>query len=133
MSRLVLATLIAMAAPAALAQEADTYRQAFDAIQQAVAASDGVALAEWVSYPIEVKSTAKPLAIADAAEFAAHYSEIVTPEIADAVTNQKFDELFINADGAMFGGGQVWMSEICLDNACGNTEVKIITIQSTAD
>jgi hypothetical protein len=131
--RFALAALLAATSPAVvLAQSPDTYRQAFDAIQQAVAEGDSTAFADWVSYPIEVMADGQPMVIGDADEFAAHYSAIVIPEIAGAVADQSFNDLFVNAEGAMFGDGQVWMSEICLDDACSDSEVKIITIQSTA-
>lgn len=133
MLRFAFAALVALAPAASLAQSPDTYRQAFDAIQQAVAEGDSTAFAGWVSYPIEVVADGQPLVIGDAGEFATHYAAIVTPEIAGAVVDQSFNDLFVNAEGAMFGDGQVWMSEICLDDSCTDTEVKITTIQSTAE
>jgi len=133
MVRLPLAALLALFPASVFAQSPDIYRQAFDAIQQAVAEGDALAFADWVSYPIEVAADGEPLVIGDAAEFAGHYDGIVTPEIAEAVGNQSFNDLFVNADGAMFGDGQVWLGEVCLDDACTNSEVKIITIQSTAE
>jgi hypothetical protein len=132
MHRFTLAIVFALAPTLCFAQTPDTYRQAFDAIQQAVTEGDAVAFADWVSYPIEVSADGQPMVIGDAAEFADHYDAIVTPEIAQAVTDQSFNGLFVNSEGAMFGDGQVWMSEVCLDDACTNSEVKIITIQSTA-
>lgn len=132
-SRLALAALIALTTTGVLAQSPDTYRQAFEAIQQAVAEGDATAFADWVSYPIEVVADGETMVIGDAAQFAEHYDGIVTPEIAEAVENQGFNELFVNSEGAMFGNGQVWMTEVCLDDACANSEVKIITIQSTAE
>jgi len=133
MFRLTLAAALVLTTTSVFAQSPDTYRQAFDAIQQAVTEGDTVAFADWVSYPIEVKAAGADLVIGDATEFAEHYGEIVTPEIAQAVTDQSFNDLFVNDQGAMFGDGQVWMSEVCLDDACANSEVKIITIQSTAE
>ena len=73
------------------------------------------------------------MVIGDAAQFTDYYEAIVTPEIAQAVADQSFNELFVSSEGAMFGDGQVWMTEVCLDDACSNSEVKIITIQSTAE
>ena len=133
MIRFALAAALVLTTTSVFAQSPDTYRQAFDAIQQAVAEGDAPAFADWVSYPIEVVADGQPMVIGDAAEFAEHYEAIVTPDIAQAVANQTFNELFVNSEGAMFGDGQVWMSEICLDDACSNSEVKIITIQSTAE
>ena len=132
-SRTLLAALLALAPTCVFAQSPDTYRQAFDAIQQSVAEGDATTFASWVSYPIEVTADGEAMVIGDAAQFAEHYQDIVTPEIAGAVADQSFNELFVNDQGAMFGNGQVWMSEICLDDACENSEVKIITIQSTAE
>ena len=37
------------------------------------------------------------------------------------------------ADGVMFGNGEVWLNGICKDDACADFDVKIVTIQSTAD
>ena len=132
-SRLTLAALVALTANSVFAQSPDTYRQAFDAIQQAVAEGDATAFADWVSYPIEVVADGEPMVIGDTAQFTDYYEAIVTPEIAQAVADQSFNELFVSSEGAMFGDGQVWMSEVCLDDACSNSEVKIITIQSTAE
>lgn len=131
-SRPLLAALFALVPTLVMAQSPDTYRQAFDAIQQAVAEGDATAFADWVSYPIEVVADGEPMVIGDATQFAEYYEGIVTPEIAQAVADQSFNSLFVNSEGAMFGDGQVWMSEVCLDSACSNSEVKIITIQSTA-
>ena len=133
MSRLIAAALFSLATTSVFAQSPDTYRQAFDAIQQAVAEGDSTSFADWVNYPIEVVADGEPMVVGDAREFAGHYAAIVTPEIAGAIADQSFNDLFVNAEGAMFGNGQVWMSEICLDDACTDTEVKIITIQSTAE
>ena len=33
----------------------------------------------------------------------------------------------------MFGNGQVWMTGVCADDACAVWDVKIVTIQSTAE
>src|SRR6218665_102685 len=108
MTRFIAAVLLALATTSVFAQSPDIYRQAFDAIQQAVAEGDASAFADWVSYPIEVVADGEPLVIGDAAEFPEHYDGIVTPEIAEAVSNQSFNDLFVNAEGAMFGDGQVW-------------------------
>ena len=133
MFRYALAATLLLTTTSVFAQSPDTYRQAFDAIQQAVSEGDSVSFADWVSYPISVKVGGEEMVIGDATEFADNYDEIITPEIAQAVTDQSFNDLFVNSEGAMFGNGQVWMSEICLDDGCSNSEVKIITIQSTAE
>ena len=109
------------------------YREAFDALQAAVAEGDKTAFAEWVSYPITVLAAGEETAIGDAAEFVAHYDDIVTAGIAAAVTDQTWDSLFVNYQGVMFGNGEVWMNGICSDDSCTSFEVKVVTIQSTSN
>lgn len=149
MSRLLPSLLLAAAfsvAPALAQSDAETdaaidaalgdhtaYRAAFDAIQQDVAEGDKAGFAEWVSYPIEVKIGGDKVSIADAGEFVARYDEIVTDEIRNAISGQAWADLFVNYQGIMFGNGQVWLNGICKDDACTAFDVRIITIQPTAN
>lgn len=109
------------------------YRTAFDAIQKAVADDDKAASAEWVSYPIIITADGEEMSIADAAQFVEHYDNILTEEIKTAITDQTWADLFANYQGVMFGNGQVWVNGICKDDKCTEFDVKIITIQSTAN
>lgn len=109
------------------------YHEAFDAIREAVANDDETGFAEWVSYPINVTTVAgKALTIDDADQFVTEYETIITGDIKAAILAQKWEELFVNAQGVMYGDGQVWLNGICTDESCAEFDVKIITIQSTA-
>jgi hypothetical protein len=105
------------------------YQAVIVALQKAVAAEDATAVAALVDYPIGVKVNGKETNIKSAKVFVEHYSGIITPSIAKAVTGQKYGDLFVNYKGVMFGDGQVWISGICHDNECKNFDVKIETIQ----
>lgn len=109
------------------------YRAAFDAIQKAVVEGDKAGFAAWVSYPIAVTADGEEMKLSDAAQFEEHYDNILTDEIKAAITDQKWQDLFVNYQGIMFGNGQVWLNGICKDDKCAEFDVKIITIQSTAD
>lgn len=134
------------AAPALAQSDADTdaaidnalgdhtlYRAAFDAIKAAVTDADGAAFAEWVSYPIKVTADGEEMSISTPEQFVEHYDNIVTDEIRTAVEEQAWADLFVNYQGVMFGNGQVWLNGICKDAKCAEFDVKIITIQSTAN
>lgn len=105
------------------------YEAVIKALQTAVAAHDAAGVAELVSYPIGVRVNGKETHIKSAKAFAENYDAIFTPTIAKAVTDQKYDDLFVNYKGIMFGDGQVWINGICHDNACKEFDAKIITIQ----
>lgn len=100
-----------------------------NALQKAVAAHDAAGVAELVSYPIGVKVHGKETNIKSAKAFAEKYDGIFTPAITKVVVNQKYEDLFVNYQGIMFGDGQVWITGICHDNACKNFDAKVTTIQ----
>ncbi|HEV2516586.1 MAG TPA: hypothetical protein VGV07_15120 [Devosia sp.] len=109
------------------------YRAAFDAIRKAVADGDKAGFAAWVSYPIAVTADGEKMKLSDAAQFEEHYDNILTDEIKTAIMDQKWQDVFVNYQGIMYGNGQVWLNGICKDDKCGAFDVKVVTIQSTAD
>jgi hypothetical protein len=102
-------------------------------LQQAVAKHDPAAVAALVHYPIKINPGSKPLTIRTPRAFIARYDRIITPAIAAVIQKQKYEDLFVNYRGAMLGNGEVWITSHCLDKACKQTDIKIGTIQSTAN
>ena len=127
-------------APAAIDQSIATnvgdpakFREVMTAFQQAVQKHDASAVAALVSYPIDINPhTKQVLHIRTPAAFIAQYNSIITRHITDVVEKQKYEDLFVNYQGAMFGSGEVWISGICKDKACKQTDIRIRTIQNTA-
>lgn len=105
------------------------YETAIKALQQGVKDKDAKAVAALVSYPISVKISGKDTEIKSEKDFVTHYDAIFTPKIAKAVEDQKYEDLFVNYQGIMFGDGQVWINGICKDSACKAFDAKIVTIQ----
>jgi hypothetical protein len=105
------------------------FRDAFDRLQQAVAAHDGAAVAALVRFPLEATAGRARVAVATPAEFVAQYDRIVTPAIAAVIARQAWDALFVNAHGVMLGDGQVWLAGECADKACSAMQVRVVTIQ----
>ena len=118
---------------AALFGDETPYREAFDAIQEAVAADDAEAVAAMVAYPFSVTADGEAYLFDGPDGVIEHYHNIVTDEIKDVVAAQSYETLFANDQGIMFGDGQVWFTGICIDDACEEVDVKIVTIQSTQE
>jgi hypothetical protein len=107
-------------------------RELITSLQQAVQKHDASAVAALVSYPIDINPHTKlVLHIRTPAAFISQYDSIVTPHIADIIQKQKYEDLFVNYQGAMFGSGEVWIAGICKDKECKQSEIKIRTIQNT--
>lgn len=107
------------------------YEEAFVAIQTAVVEYEAEAVAEWIAYPIGVTVDGQAFSIEGPAEFVERYDTVITEEVREAVANQRYDDLFVNAEGVMFGNGQMWISGVCGDDACTEFAVRIVAIQST--
>jgi hypothetical protein len=100
-------------------------------LQQAVSKHNPAAVAALVHYPIKVNPGKKPFTIKNEKEFIKDYDRIITPDIASAIYKQKYDNLFVNSEGAMIGDGEVWITGFCRDKTCKQSDIKIGTIQDT--
>ena len=108
------------------------FHDVFTQIQQAVAKHDAAAVAAMVSYPITINPhTNKAMRVRTPQAFVASYDKIITPHIAKIIEDQKYEQLFVNYQGAMFGSGEVWLAGICKDKECKQTDIRIKTIQNT--
>ena len=106
-------------------------QQLLTTLQQAVAKHDAATVASLVHYPIKVNPGKKPFTIKNEKAFVKDYDSIITHDIQDAILKQKYENLFVNSQGAMIGGGEVWITGFCRDKSCKQSEIKIGTIQDT--
>jgi hypothetical protein len=108
------------------------FRDTVTTLQQAVEKHDATVVAALVNYPIDINPRTKNvLHIRNPAAFIAQYDSIITPHIAEIIAQQKYNDLFVNDQGAMFGNGELWISGICRDKSCTQTDIKVRTIQNT--
>ncbi|MEL1265799.1 hypothetical protein [Pseudoxanthomonas putridarboris] len=105
------------------------YEAVIRQLQQAVSAKDATTVASLVDYPFTTVRDGKPLKVANADEFVREYDRIVTPDIADAITGQKYSQLMVNYKGVMFGNGEAWVNGICVDDACKEFNVRVVALQ----
>ncbi|PJL61798.1 hypothetical protein [Stenotrophomonas maltophilia] len=106
--------------------DAAQYEKVFNAFKTAVVGGDRAAVVEEVRFPLNIAGGKK---ITGPGEFQRNYEKIITPAVVKAVSGQDFGKVFVNQQGVMIGDGQVWLNGQCLDQACAQTEVKVITIQ----
>ena len=106
-------------------------QQLLTTLQQAVAKHDAAAVAALVHYPIRVNPGKKPFTVKNEKAFIKDYDGIITQDIAAAIFKQKYENLFVNSQGAMIGDGEVWITGFCRDKSCKQSDIKIGTIQDT--
>jgi hypothetical protein len=105
--------------------------QILTALQQAVAKHNAPAVAALVHYPIKVNPGNRPFVVKNEKAFINDYDRIITHDIQDAIFKQKYENLFVNSEGAMIGDGEVWITGFCRDKTCKQSDIKIGTIQDT--
>ena len=141
-SLLALLLLAASGLPAFAASQADVnaridqvlgnharYETTIEAFQQSVIAGNREDVAAFVRFPIVVTIGGHKRSINSAKAFVAGYDEIMTPDIVAAVKSQKYEDLFVNSQGIMFGNGEVWIGGMCLDRKCRTFVPQVTTIQ----
>jgi hypothetical protein len=106
-------------------------QQLLTTLQQAVAKHDAATVASLVHYPIKVNPGKKPFTVKNEKAFIKDYDDIITHDIQDAIFKQKYENLFVNSQGAMIGDGEVWITGFCRDKSCKQSDIKIGTIQDT--
>jgi len=106
-------------------------QQLLTQLQQAVAKHNAPAVASLVHYPIKVNPGKKPFVVKNEKAFIKDYDRIITHDIQDAILKQKYENLFVNSQGAMIGDGEVWITGFCRDKTCKQSDIKIGTIQDT--
>ena len=138
------AILLAIGAPA-MAQDFDQavrellgddparYRAAIQGFQDAVRAGNGKAASAFVTYPIEVEVGGNSRIVRDAADFAAHFDEIVTPEVASRIQDEPIAGMSVSYQGVMLGQGEVWVSGVCLNVMCAGPAIRVVAIQSPVE
>lgn len=101
------------------------YEEAYVDIQAGVEANDADALSAYIQYGVPFYLNGTAVTLKDADEFKARFAEFFNDAVKDAVLAQTYETLFVNADGVMFGIGQLWLNGICRDTACTTFDVKI--------
>jgi len=100
-------------------------------LQAGVAKHDVSTVAALVHYPIKVNPGNKPFVVKNEKAFVKDYDRIITQDIQAAIFKQKYENLFVNSQGAMIGDGEVWITGFCRDKSCKQSDIKIGTIQDT--
>jgi hypothetical protein len=101
------------------------YEAAYVDIRAALESNNPDALAEYITFGTPFLLNGKRVTLKDAAEFKARIGEFFNDKVKKAVEAQTYETLFVNADGVMFGTGQLWLHGICPDEACATFTVKV--------
>ena len=108
----------------------EIYQTAIETIQEALADGDVAGIAGYIPFGEPIKVNGEDMVIADEAELTDRFDELFNDKVVTAVVGQDYGSLFVNQDGIMFGEGELWLSGICVDEACEDVFINIVAINN---
>ena len=110
------------------------YQEFHNQLVEAVGRDDRAALANMVHYPLRRNHNGVTTEYHTQADFIKNYPIIFNEAVRAAVLGQDFSELFANYNGIMYGRGELWVSELCVDycprDTCNTWAIGIYSINT---
>lgn len=106
------------------------FGEAFSTLQDAFLFDNPAALADLVFYPLDVEANGELYEITEPQELIDNFDTLLTPDTISALSSQDFSDLIVTSDGVGFGNGALWMTLVCLDDSCADTQWGIIRINN---
>lgn len=106
------------------------FGEAFALLQDAFLFGDPAAFADLAFYPLEVTANGELYDVLEPQDLVDNFDALLTAETQASLASQDFDALIVTSDGVGFADGAVWMSLVCLDDACSEAEWGIIAINN---
>ncbi len=80
-------------------------------LQKWVGSGNKSAIAHQVQYPLRVNREGQSRFIAGEKQFLAEYDQIMTEKVKQALLQQEVKDTFVNYQGVMVGGGELWLRQ----------------------
>lgn len=101
----------------ALGLDAEAVRQVYEKLQKALLEHDKRAISSLVRYPLVARGNdGSVVVLYTKRDVRNNYQQVFSRRVRKKILEQRFDELFVNASGVMFGDGELWISRICRDD-----------------
>lgn len=102
----------------------------FDELHEVFYSGDPSGFAALAYYPLTVNANGETYDILSADDFVANVDSLLMVETREALADQAMSDLIVTSEGVGFANGAVWMSNVCLDDACSETAWGIISINN---
>lgn len=109
---------------------ADGFFEVFSLLQDAVMFGDPVTFGQYSFFPLTVNANGETYDVLEEQDLADNFDTLITPETLQAVLEQDVADLIVTSEGVGIGNGAVWISNVCLDDACSETQWGIIAINN---
>ncbi|SMQ70274.1 hypothetical protein SAMN06295905_1861 [Devosia lucknowensis] len=107
---------------------ADGFFEVLSLLQDAVMFGDPVTFGQYAFFPLAVNVGGESYEVLQPDDLTADFDNIFTPEVQQAVLEQDPADLVVTSEGVGVGNGAVWITNVCLDDACEETQWGIISV-----
>jgi hypothetical protein len=109
--------------------DADGFFDVFAAIQDAVMFNP-VDITGYAIYPLTINANGETYDILEEQDFIDNFDSLILPETLEAIGSQDVDDLIVTSEGVGLANGAMWITNVCLDDACGETQWGILSINN---
>ncbi|KQN69972.1 hypothetical protein DevBK_02645 [Devosia sp. BK] len=108
---------------------ADGFFELFSDVQQA-STYNPVDFAAFAIYPLTINANGETYDILSQQDFEDNFDTLVTQETIDGVASQDVDDLIVTSEGVGLANGAMWITNVCLDDSCADTQWGIFSINN---
>ncbi|MCP8883819.1 hypothetical protein NIM87_09940 [Devosia sp. XJ19-1] len=109
---------------------ADGFFEVFSLLQDAVMFGDPVTWGQYSFFPLTVNANGETYDVLEEQDLADNFDMLVSPDTQQALLNQDVADLIVTDEGVGIGNGAVWITNVCLDDDCAQTQWGIIAINN---
>ena len=110
--------------------ESEAFGEAFGALQDSFLFDDPAAFADLAFYPLPIRANGEEYEVLEPEDLVDNFEALLTAETRESLASQDFDDLIVTGDGVGFANGALWMTLVCIDEACDEAEWGIIAINN---
>jgi hypothetical protein len=109
--------------------DADGFFEVFAGVQDATMFNP-VDITGYAIYPLTINANGETYDILEEQDFIDNFDSLILPETLEAIGSQDVDDLIVTSEGVGLGNGAMWITNICLDDACSDTQWGILSINN---
>ena len=110
--------------------DAEGFFEVFGGLQDAMLFDNPAAIADYVLFPITIDANGETYDVLEQQDLVDNLDTLIQDAPREAIRTQDVADLIVTSEGVGFGDGAVWVSNVCLDDACAETQWGIIAINN---
>ncbi len=110
--------------------DADGFFELFSLLQDAVTFGDPATFGQYAFYPLTVNANGETYDVLEEQDLLDNFDALVSEDTLQAILEQDVADLIVTSEGVGIGNGAMWITNVCLDDACGETQWGILSINN---